>query len=59
MVLEVRDARVPFSSANPELDEVVGNKRRIVVLNKADLAAPDKQQVALHACHRMSITVQR
>lgn len=45
MVLEVRDARIPFSSANPELEALVRHKRRLVVLNKADLAAPDKQQV--------------
>lgn len=45
MVLEVRDARIPFSSANPELEALVRHKRRLIVLNKADLAAPDKQQV--------------
>ena len=45
LVLEVRDARIPFSSANPELDALVRHKRRLIVLNKADLAAPDKQQV--------------
>ena len=45
MVLEVRDARIPFSSANPELEALVRQKRRLIVLNKADLAAPDKQQV--------------
>ena len=47
LVLEVRDARIPFSSANPELDRLVQHKRRLVVLNKADLAEPDKQQVPL------------
>ena len=45
MVLEVRDARIPFSSSNPELEGLVRHKRRFIVLNKADLAAPDKQQV--------------
>ena len=45
LVLEVRDARIPFTSANPQLDALVQHKRRLVVLNKADLAAPDKQQV--------------
>lgn len=55
MVLEVRDARIPFSSANPELEELVRHKRRLIVLNKADLAAPDKLQVVitnvLHVSH--------
>lgn len=53
LVLEIRDARIPFSSANPELDRLVQHKRRLVVLNKADLAEPDKQQVSqdkLHQC---------
>ncbi|KAL3159403.1 hypothetical protein ABBQ38_009833 [Trebouxia sp. C0009 RCD-2024] len=48
LVLEVRDARIPFSSANPELENLVRHKRRLIVLNKADLAAPDKQQAVLH-----------
>ncbi|CAM9128578.1 unnamed protein product [Chrysoparadoxa australica] len=44
-VVEVRDARIPFSSANPELDALVGaSKSRLVVLNKADLADPCPKQ---------------
>jgi len=39
VVLEVRDARVPFSSANPLLDGLCASRPRLVVLNKADLAA--------------------
>ena len=38
MVIEICDARVPFSSRNPELDKILGTKPRILVLNKADLA---------------------
>ncbi len=37
-VCELVDARVPESSRNPELDEIVGSKPRIVLLNKCDLA---------------------
>ncbi|KAG5187862.1 P-loop containing nucleoside triphosphate hydrolase protein [Tribonema minus] len=40
VVLEVRDARIPFSSANHELDRLIGSKARLVVLNKEDLAEP-------------------
>jgi ribosome biogenesis GTPase A len=41
VVLEVRDARIPFSSANYELDRLIGgSKARLVVLNKEDLADP-------------------
>lgn len=46
LVLEVRDARIPLSSNNPELSNLVQHKRRLIVLNKTDLAAPDKQQVS-------------
>lgn len=37
-VCEIVDARIPESSRNPELDEIIGAKPRIVLLNKCDLA---------------------
>ncbi|MCL2885150.1 MAG: hypothetical protein FWF49_06670 [Oscillospiraceae bacterium] len=37
-VLEVRDARVPRSSANPDWEELLGDKPSVVLLNKADMA---------------------
>lgn len=37
-VAEVIDARIPYSSSNPELEELIQNKPRIVLLNKCDLA---------------------
>lgn len=37
-VVEIVDARVPVSSRNPELPEIIGAKPLIVVLNKCDLA---------------------
>ncbi len=40
VVIELLDARIPMSSRNPEVDEIVGNKKRIIVLNKSDLADP-------------------
>lgn len=40
VVLEVIDARIPFSSSNPDLRGLIGNKEKLVVLNKADLADP-------------------
>lgn len=39
-VVEIVDARIPMSSANPELDELVSRKPRIVLLNKCDVADP-------------------
>ena len=38
VVVELLDARIPMSSANPVLREIVGDKPRLIVLNKADLA---------------------
>ena len=40
LVLELLDARIPASSQNPEIDALVQAKKRIVILNKADLADP-------------------
>lgn len=38
IVLELLDARIPISSQNPDLQEIINNKKRIVILNKCDLA---------------------
>ncbi len=40
IVVELLDARIPKSSSNPVLREIVRNKPRVVVLNKSDLADP-------------------
>lgn len=37
-VVEITDARIPYSSRNPEMDRLVGSKPRILLLNKADSA---------------------
>ncbi|MBQ0018584.1 MAG: ribosome biogenesis GTPase YlqF [Clostridiales bacterium] len=37
-VVEIVDSRIPVSSRNPIIDELIGGKRRIIVLGKADLA---------------------
>ena len=39
-VIELLDARIPYSSANPMLQEIISGKPRVVALNKADLADP-------------------
>ena len=41
VVIEVIDARIPVASRNPILNEIIGDRPRIVVLNKADLADSD------------------
>jgi ribosome biogenesis GTPase A len=41
IVFELVDARIPISSRNPMIDEILVNKPRIVLLNKADMADED------------------
>ena len=41
MVAEIIDARIPISSRNPDIDTLVGEKPRLVVLNRADQADPE------------------
>jgi len=38
VVIEILDARIPVSSQNPDMRELTKNKKKIVVLNKSDLA---------------------
>ncbi len=39
-VVELVDARIPYSSSNPELNQIIKNKPRIILLNKCDIAEP-------------------
>ncbi len=41
LIIEVLDARIPYSSENPMIDEICGEKKRIKVLTKSDLADPE------------------
>ncbi len=40
-VCEILDARIPYASRNPDIDELTSGKPRIVVLNRIDQADPD------------------
>ena len=42
IVIEILDARIPIASQNPDINKLIQNKKRIIVLNKSDLA--DKNQ---------------
>jgi ribosome biogenesis GTPase A len=44
IVLEIIDARIPESSRNPLLDEIIGQKPRIIIMNKMDLADPNQNK---------------
>lgn len=55
IVFELVDARIPISSRNPLIDEIVANKPRIILLNKADMADPDvtKQWIDFFAAQQI------
>ena len=40
-ICEIVDARIPMSSRNPDIDAICGNKPRIIILNRMDLADPE------------------
>ena len=45
IVFELVDARLPLSSRNPMLDQIIQQKPRLVLLNKADLADPQQTRL--------------
>ena len=45
LIIEVLDARIPFSSQNPMLASIRGDKPCVKVLNKSDLADPEQTAV--------------
>lgn len=49
VVIELVDARIPESSRNPILQDLIQDKKRIIVLNKADLADPKLSQAWVKA----------
>ncbi len=40
VVLEVRDARIPLSTLHPDLDQWLGDKKRVLVVNRVDMVSP-------------------
>ena len=45
LVLELRDARIPYSSATPEIAKLCGGKPRLLLLNKASVADPAQNRL--------------
>ena len=44
IVIELLDARLPYSSKNPDIDNLAKSKKRIIIMNKVDLADEKKTQ---------------
>lgn len=55
IIIEIRDARIPFSSANPDIEKF--NKPRLVLLNKADLADSEKTKLWIKWFQEQNIPV--
>ncbi|MCL1991057.1 MAG: ribosome biogenesis GTPase YlqF [Defluviitaleaceae bacterium] len=56
IVYEILDARIPYSSQNPLIKKMVGQKNRLVILNKTDLADPKVTQLWLEAFEKQGLT---
>jgi ribosome biogenesis GTPase A len=44
VVLEVRDARIPLASHHPQLEQWIGDKPRVIILNRMDMIPEDLQK---------------
>ncbi|WP_041449768.1 ribosome biogenesis GTPase YlqF [Anaerococcus prevotii] len=44
VILEIIDSRIPISSRNPMIDEIVADKPRMVIMNKSDLSDPEENK---------------
>ena len=55
LVIELCDARLPRSSRNPDLEKMIRGKRRLLVMNKADLADPSASAAWLRAFRERGI----
>lgn len=55
-VVEIVDARVPVSSRNPELPELIGQKPLMVILNKCDLADENAMRRRISELGKQGVT---
>ena len=44
VVIEILDARAPLSSINEQLEKIIANKKKLIVLSKPDLADPSQNE---------------
>ena len=55
LIMEICDARLPYSSRNPDLDALAAGKRHMLFLNKSDLADPDSSAKWIDAFRKEGI----
>ena len=56
LLIELADARIPYSSRNPDIDAMFSGKARILILTKADLADPSRTQAFVKQMEEQGIT---
>ena len=55
VVIELCDARLPHASRNPDLDKLISGKKRVLLLNKADLADPQATSAWLNEFRKQGL----
>ena len=55
IVIELLDARIPLSSQNPDIKEITKGKKKIIVLNKSDLADEKQNKLWVQYFERQNI----
>jgi len=56
IVYEIIDARIPYSSQNPVIKKIVGQRNRLILLNKTDLADPRVTKLWLEEFEKQGLT---
>lgn len=57
IVIELLDARAPYSTKNPDIDKLAQNKRRMILLNKADLVPKAALEIWIEWYSKQNIKV--
>lgn len=57
VVVEILDARIPFSGRNPNFDDIIRSKPRLLVMNKSDLADKELTKSWIDAYKSQGLTV--
>lgn len=56
VIIEILDARIPLASQNPDIKQITANKKKIIVLNKSDLANEVETKKWLEFFKKLEIT---
>jgi ribosome biogenesis GTPase A len=55
LIIELRDARIPYSSSNPMINDIVGKKPRLILLCKANMADPEVTKEWINYYNKLGI----